>query len=66
MFDDDKESMEEDFLHCIKKLRTATDEIIGGSLLYRAFSMKSGFDATTCTVPCHLEGNGTPNYQHWS
>ncbi len=45
MFDDDKESIEEDFLNYIKKLRAATDEIIGGSSMYRAFSVKSGFDA---------------------
>lgn len=45
MFDDDKESIEEDFLSYIKKLRSATDEIIGGSSMYRAFSVKSGFDA---------------------
>ena len=37
--------MAEDFLHYIKKLRAATDEIIGGSSMYRAFSVKSGFDA---------------------
>lgn len=45
MFDDDKEPMEEDFLNYIKKLRAATDEIIGGSSMYRAFFMKNGFDA---------------------
>ena len=44
MFDDDKESIEEDFLSYIQELKTATDEIIGGSSMYMAFSMKNGFD----------------------
>ena len=45
MFDYDRVAMEEDFLHYIQELKTATDEIIGGSSMYRTFSMKNGFDA---------------------
>ena len=54
MFDDDKESIEEDFLNYIKKLRAAADEIIGGSSMYRAFSVKSGFDVFVTQTPREL------------
>lgn len=45
MFDYNKYSMESDYLAYINELRIATDAIIGGNVMYRAFSMKNGFDA---------------------